>query len=142
RLPLLLSPIMERVHKTTSTLYVGLIGPWSSSTLRAMLPEREIIPKGETAKEWLQKKYPIPLRQEITKILGNIDVYSATARAMDAILVQTSDNDRPRQRVGKELQEIGFKSFQNFVATEDQLASEILDELDLRGIAFTNENNH
>jgi hypothetical protein len=34
-------------------------------------------------------------------------------------------------------EKIGFHSFQNFVATDDQLAEEMLKELSLRGVDFT-----
>jgi hypothetical protein len=135
RLPLLLEPIMQAVSKSGDAPLVTLIGPVRSSTLRKMLPDWQ----NKTVS--LGTDYPA-LWPKITKILNDIQVYSATARAMDAVLVQDSHDGRPREKVGKELQEIGFKSFQNFVATDDQLASEMLSELALRNVNFEKQENH
>jgi hypothetical protein len=55
---------------------------------------------------------------------------------------QNSASDCTRVGVCRALTEIGFKSFRNFVATDHQLATEMLDELGLRGVDFTQDNNH
>ena len=56
---------------------------------------------------------------------------------------KTATMTTPRDGVRKALTEkIGFKSFQNFVATDDQLASEMLSELALRDVDFTEPDNH
>jgi len=133
RLPLLLGPVMEAVLATKGAPRLALIGPGLSSTLRAMLPI------WETGKVPLKSEFP-QLWQKITGILQHIEMYSATATAMDEILVQNGTNDPSREGVREALEKIGFKSFRNFVATDDQLAQEILNELDLRGIDFTKVN--
>jgi hypothetical protein len=138
RLSWLLAPIMEAVPKSDARpegLPVALIGPWLSSTLRAMLPDWK--PQGEIR---LQQQYS--LWPKITKVLTQVEVYSATASAMDAVLVRTSPG-APRAGVHDALvQKIGFKDFHNFVATDDQLASEMLDELCLRGVDLSKKENH
>jgi hypothetical protein len=144
RLPLLLAPIIEALRKTHSMFgdeRVALIGPGHSSTLRRMLPEWE--PGRKTAEDQSQSNNSKILQNiKDSKILQNIEVYSATARAMDATLVQDNHDTQPRGSVGKALQDIGFNTFHNFAATDDQLASEILDELALRGVDFKEEKNH
>jgi hypothetical protein len=119
---------------------VALIGPWRSSTLHAMLPRpwSWYAKKDPNPPNPLQNEYP-SLWQEIRKKLHIIDVYSTTATAMDATLVpNSSDKANPRDSVRTELVEtIGFRSFKNFVATDDQLAEEMLYELSLRGVNFT-----
>ena len=104
-----------------------MLPPWSWYTT-----------KGPDHAHPLQKDYP-SLWQEIQERLGYIDVYSTTATAMDATLVpNSSDKANPRDSVRKVLEEtIGFHSFKNFVATDDQLAEEMLHELSLRGVDFT-----
>ena len=78
-----------------------------------------------------------------SEILKNIEVYSATARAMDKTLVPDSHDARPRGSFDKILREtVGFKSFRNFAATDDQLASETLRELALRDVDVTELHNH
>src|SRR5205823_3025883 len=117
------------------TLRVALIGSWLSSTLRTILP-----PWG-TTQVLLEHDAP-HLWPKIREILKHIDVYSATATAMDATLVKDSPDGAPRKSVGDALKDIGFNSFRNFVATDDQLAQEMLEELKLRGVNFARGDNH
>jgi hypothetical protein len=134
--PLLLLPLLLEITgtipKTPDAPHVTLIGPGLSSTLYNMLPS------WDTKEVPLQKDSP-RLWWEIQDRLRYIDVYSTTATAMDAALVKDSRDDaNPRDSVGKALQStIGFNSFKNFVATDDQLAEEMLNELFLRGVDFT-----
>ena len=139
RLPLLLAPLWEAAHTPNSmpkAPRVVLIGPWLSSTLRAMLPD--------WATGTIELEKLDDLWKKIKDILDKIDVYSATATAMDVTLVRSRDDARRdsvrpvRDSVREVLKEkIGFHSFQNFVATDDQLAEEMLKELSLRGVDFT-----
>jgi hypothetical protein len=135
RLSLLLGPIREAAQKSNPK--VRLIGPYFSATLRAMLPGWEHQTPLPT--------YP-PLRDKIRAELGLIDVYSATATAMDATLVRDNpDKATPRDSVREVLtdkNEIGFHSFQNFAATDNQLASEMLKELALRDVNFAQTQDH
>jgi hypothetical protein len=131
RLPLLLEPLLF----TNGPTKVSLIGPRRSSTLRAMLPEQFA---GTTS---LQDPAP-QLRALATNLLGHVEVYSATPSAMDEVLV-ANFNDIPRKVVGDALLTNGFRAFHNFVATDAQLAREVVKELALRRVDLqkTNENH-
>jgi hypothetical protein len=76
-------------------------------------------------------------------VLGHIDIFCATPSAMDEALVPVPNRDcAPREIVQEAITNIGFRSFHNYVATDAQLASEILDELAADGIELTNTGNH
>ncbi len=135
RLPMLLEPMMKAASRTNGLAPVKLIGPRRSSTLRSMLPS------WSTQELSLSNDFP-NLWSKITNVFGRIDLYSATASAMDETFVRTNLNGPPRAHLRTALTNIGFKSFHNFAATDDQLAREILAELKLRGAELTNTNNH
>jgi hypothetical protein len=103
---------------------------------------REMLPDWDTGKARLEKDYN-DLWPRIQKILGKIDVYSATATTMHATLVKNSPDDANRRvSVDRELTDtIKFNSFKNFVATDDQPAEETLNELKLPGADFTDKAN-
>jgi uncharacterized integral membrane protein len=140
RLPLLLEPLTDPslVPAGASPLRVKLIGPRRSSTLRAMLPDWKT---GIGRLAALRNK---DIDRFARQVLRRIDVYSATASAMDEVLVKDAGNsdETPRAAVATLLQQQGFASFHNFTATDAQLAEEVLEELALRGADLTKEENH
>src|SRR5688572_17828132 len=130
RLALLLEPLIPLPADGTpaSPRDVALIGPRRSSTLRAMLPD------------WETGRLPLKespcLDHLVRGVLGRVTLYSATASAMDEVLVRKpKDADcRPRAAVGEALVKVGFGAFRNFAATDAQMADEVLKELKLRGV--------
>jgi hypothetical protein len=139
RLPLVLEPFVHNVSN------IALIGPRRSSTLRAMLPDFR------SGIQPLAAKNPV-LLEHSKEILGHVDLFCATPSAMDEALVQitncptpmqmVTNCPTPRQMVQYAITNGGFKSFHNYVATDAQLAGEVLDELKVDGIELTNSNNH
>jgi hypothetical protein len=131
RLPLLLEPLLLANGLTN----VALIGPRRSSTLRAMLP-------GQFPGTRPLRDANPDLWMLATNVLRHVEIYCATPTAMDEVLV-TNFNDMPRQLVGDALLTNGFQAFHNFVATDAQLAQEVIDELALRRVDLkkTNENH-
>lgn len=116
-------------------LEVSLIGPRRSSTLRAMLPEWKGKPKSALATPRLDAR--------VKEILGHVTLYSATASAMDEVLVSDVPREaEPRAAVGQKLGKAGFKAFHNFSATDGQLARELLHELKLRNVDLAKPSNH
>jgi hypothetical protein len=139
RLPLLLEPMIDPGRLQQSNIPdVALIGPRSSTTLRAMLPGplAGTAPLWDTNKVTNTKLWPLA-----SNILQHIAICSATPSAMDEVLV-TNAAAIPRQAVRNALTNNGFKSFQNFAATDAQLAREVLDELTLSGTDLADTNNH
>ncbi len=114
---------------------VLFLGPRSSSTLRALLPDY-----GQSG--FSPSALAPGLRRKIAALLHQVEVYSPTASAMDAALV--SDNPAsgalPRQPVEALLTNLWFHSFHNFCATDSRLAAEALDELKLRGVDLSRTN--
>jgi len=110
------------------TVSRAIIGPRSSSTLRALLASKTDL--GTNANLWFK----------ICETLKPIQLILATPTAMDEVLVGrannvTNDFRVPRTAVAAALRDQGlFASVANFACTDQQLAVEALDELKLRGI--------
>ncbi len=115
--------------KTITNLFerVALIGPRSSTTLRAMLP-----PYGQA--DYVSNSICPGLKEEVSNILHQVDVFCPISSAMDEVLVADSHNAPPRQPVERVLTNFWFHSFHNFCATDAQLAAEAFDELKLRQV--------
>ena len=114
---------------------VDLIGPRTSTTLRALLPDY-----GTT--NFDSRIICTDLQAKIKTILGPVDVFCPTPSAMDAVLVKNCANALPRRPVEHVLTNSWFHSFHNFSATDSQLAGEALDELRLRKIDLANTNKN
>jgi hypothetical protein len=128
RLPLLLEPLLHANGPDTKLRpKIALLGPRRSSTLKAMVRKRD-----DT--DWSHEN--AALWETARKTLTNIVVFSATASAMDEALVENNVETLPREAVRKQAIANGFNSFSNFAATDSQLAREIFDELELRGVSF------
>jgi hypothetical protein len=131
RLAYLLRPLLNAA--TNTPLDVSVIGPWGSSTLRAMLP-------GEFSGERLSATLSPGVWRDMTNVLQRVNLFSPTATAMDEVLVRGARSATPRAAVAQRLTNGLFKSFHNFGATDDQLAGEILEELALRGVDLCQTN--
>jgi hypothetical protein len=131
RLPYLLSHLVDQAGR------IAVIGPRTSSTLRGLLP-------GQLAGTTPLSVSNSNLWKLVTNVNSRVELYSATASAMDETLVDLDAADvAPRSAVRDAMVHTNaFKSFKNFVATDSQLAGEMLDELALRGAAITNSQNH
>ena len=144
RLPLLFAPLLAPLtnsnrHVETNLATVALIGPRRSSTLRAMLLEAGAWPAYAN------------LSPELTIVLKQVRMYCATPSAMDEVLLDVPPDEKfpqgeprpknPRESVEKKLTNI-FESFQNFAATDAQLAKEMFEELALRGVELKDTQNH
>ncbi len=128
RLALLFDRVTQNANVTTA-----LLGPRSSATLRLMMP-------GE-----LEGRRPISLSNanlwfRMTNVFRRMQICLNTASAMDEVLVGTNevvsaaDFAVPRLPVQKALLAQGFNKVLNFSCTDAQLSSEILAELQLRGV--------
>lgn len=127
RLAMLLTGIAGgRTNETPNQFEkIALIGPRTSTTLRAMLP-----PYGSDD----YPDFPASSRGDISNLLRQVDVFCPTASAMDEVLAAGSSNAPPRRPVERLLTNFWFHSFHNFSATDAQLAAEALDELRLRQV--------
>lgn len=133
RLAMLFDPLTEAVDANTGlATNVALIGPRTSSTLRAMLPgEFGGAPRFSGMQESVVRK--------VTNVLGRVTLFSATATAMDEVLVREGEQGQPRVSVARRLTEGLFAGFHNFAASDSQIAAEILDELRLRHVDLTSK---
>jgi len=127
RLALLLAEMSGTNSGAATNLFekIALIGPRSSTTLRAMLP-------AYGSNDYAG--FSAALRGSISNTLRQVEVFCPTASAMDEVLVAGSSNAPPRQPVEKILTNFWFRSFHNFAATDAQLAGEALNELRLRRV--------
>ena len=140
RLPLLLLllEIPEAVPHSQSAPRVALIGPWLSSTLRAMLPAWSWY----TERRWIRCRmhYPYTMERnpEDTPLYRCV-LHNSHGHGCDIGAKNSPDKARPPRQCLPSIagMTIGFHSCKNFVATDDQLAEEMLDELSLRGVDFT-----
>jgi hypothetical protein len=114
---------------------VALIGPRRSSTLRGML-------SGEFAGEAPLAGLSTSTQKEVSRVLQQITLFTATASAMDEVLVNADAYLRPRREVESRLAPAIFRAVRNFTATDGQLAGEILDELSLRQIDLKKPSRH
>jgi hypothetical protein len=128
RLALLLNPLGP------SGVPIHLIGPRRSATLHAML-----------------KGFPATTNADIktttTNTFTNVSIYCATPSAMDDVLVALPKNkppfyETPRQAVSNQFVSLGFSSFHNFAATDDQLAREAYSELALSDLELSDTSKH
>jgi len=109
---------------------LAVLGPRSSSTLRAMFPG-EFQEGGETSEVWYH-----------TNILHAVSLFLATPRAMDEVLVTNlPTNEVSRSAVTSRLTNVFSSGVYNFAATDSELAGEAFKELALRGVDLTNSNN-
>jgi hypothetical protein len=136
RLALFLHPFTQPSdHLRGPPPRIALLGPRRSSTLRNMLP-RWSHASPSPARE------PDALDPFVRDVLAHVDLYSATASAMDEALIE--DFDEPsssRSPVNVALRKQGFASVHNFAATDAQLAREIFNELKLRGVRVAGSAN-
>lgn len=111
-----------------------IIGPRHSSTLEAMLRESEAS--------------PTPASLGVRTKLSAAKLVLATATAMDEALLRTGgdldarDFEKARWPVIKRLTKAGFNSVENFACLDSQLATEALNELELRQIFLQNPTHH
>ena len=137
RLALLLQPFLGDASTGQTKLIeeVALLGPGRSATLRAMLPgEFSGLPSANTMLPslWLQ----------VTNVLQRVELFTATASAMDEVLVNAADYQVPRAAVQRRLTNGLFKAAFNFAATDSQFAAAVLDELALREVDLAKPSNH
>src|SRR5262245_1339289 len=135
RLPLLLAPLIKAVRQQGGDRdepVVRLIGPENSSTLRAMLPH-EFVQQGQPPADG-------PAVQGLAAaVRAQIEIYSATASAMDEVLVTKSRNtcDARREPVREKIRETGVRDIHFFNMDDARIADEILSELELRGVRLS-----
>jgi len=102
-------------------VHLGLLGPASSDTLRAMI--RDNPPGGDDA-----------------SILGRLRVHSPWATASAELLFEPGELDKPEEAEDREAidlaiqKELGVEEFRSTVFRDDRLAGLLLDELKLRGV--------
>jgi hypothetical protein len=130
RLVLFLRPFNERISSREGEALIRLIGPRRSSTLREMVKCPE------------DSSYSDAVARQIQCTLTNVALFTATASAIDEVLVANEPSGEPRNAVKKALEKKGFRSVQNLLATDSQLASQIVDELKLRGANPGDPKNH
>ncbi len=144
RLPLFLAPLVFPTNDltqwwelppTNTPVPVQLLGPRSSTTLRAMLP-------GQFGSTEPAAKTGSNLLGQASNVLRCITVNSATASAMDEVLVTNAEARRPRQAVQGHLVTKGFRQAHFFNATDAELAAQVFDELALRNVELTNRQDH
>lgn len=135
RLAYLLQPLLSITGE--AAVDCSVIGPRRSATLRAMLP-------GEFGGPHLSEMVAPELWTDITNVLQRTRLFSATATAMDEVLVGGTNDPAPRAAVAQRLTDGLFQSFHNFSATDSQLAEQILDEVALRNVdvCATSTKNH
>lgn len=91
---------------------VKLIGPYSSGMLKKIIE---------------QSKQPIGERGSFPSLSLKVDVYSATATAVDSGIA-VGDGESSAKLLNKKV----FKSFDRTIVTDDQLASLLYDEIQMR----------
>ena len=135
RLVFLLQGISQSDQGDATNLFanIALIGPLSSTTMRAMLP-----PYGTNNYSGTMAK----MCGSISNTLRQVDVFCPTVSAMDEAFVACCSNAPPRQPVEIVLTNFWFHSFHNFSATDAQLAAEALDELRLRQVDLSRTNKN
>jgi hypothetical protein len=136
RLPLLFEPLVAAAGPYPH-LVVRLIGPSRSSTLRAMLPNEFRAPGASDHDD------PSPdLKRAARLVLDRVALYSATASAMDEVLVHGVLPLEPRSIVKDKLTAAGFHEVHFLNASDADTASEIVEELALRDVDLRNLKNH
>ena len=132
RIALFLKPLIDAARESSrSEPVVQLIGPQTSSTLRAMLPSEF----GESGPPSTSGNAANALA---APILGTIELYSPFASAMDEVLVKdVPPNAAPRAAVGEKLRNNHLKDIHFFNVDDARIADEILEELALRGVHLT-----
>jgi hypothetical protein len=136
RLPILLANLIEASRGQSGMIgkpapVVRLIGPQTSKTLRAML--RNKLGEGDP---------PVPDEAlagwtTARQALAAIEIYSATASAMDDVLVLDGPaNGAPREHVRERLEQLGFHGAHFLNADDAHLADEVLNELARRGVCL------
>lgn len=107
---------------------VALVGPRTTSTLRAMLPT------WGQAIDPAPHQHPAALDRFATCVLSRVELYCATPSTIDEVLVKAAPNPvhEPRRALQAALTARGFGRVQHFSATDAQLAAAVLDELELR----------
>lgn len=136
-----------------SDFHATILGPYSSSLLREMLPwqsrpaEPKGIPKSQMGvgipelAENLRKAAEQNLKNR-QKLLSDVTMYSWSASIMDDLLVQRFQSHPTRRQVSDWLEATWGLNFVNTVATDDQLSAELIDELQLRGVNVNDETHH
>jgi hypothetical protein len=137
RIALLLQPFLSNASSGQTNLVgqVALLGPGRSATLRAMLP-------GEFSGQPPSKTMSPGLWLQVTNALQRVDLFTATASAMDEVLVNAANYGPPRAAVVKRLTNGLFRVAFNFAATDSQYAGAVLDELSLREVDVDRPVNH
>jgi hypothetical protein len=123
------------VPSSNPPVRISVIGPRRSSTLRTMLPNEFL----GWQRAWPSNSAPLV---EAKKLLSHVTFYSATASAIDEVLVLQNTNEQPRLTIRERLQEAGVSNFLNFVCTDAQLASNALAELKRRKISLIDTNQN
>jgi hypothetical protein len=106
----------------TNSPSFAILGPWSSNTLKAVADDTEL-------------KYPTDTHY--TNWLATVRLASPFASAPDALLagsITNTDWGADRRKI-KEILEQRIAVFTNFIATDDFLATNLVQELVLRGIS-------
>ena len=75
----------------------------------------------------------------IANLLSRVEVYSSWSTTADALLWERA-TDRRRENVAAKLKEWGLQ-FYNTTCTDDELASKLVSELELRGVHLANTNH-
>ena len=132
RLTQLVSAIKALHSNSGGMLTIDVLGPLGSSMLRDMLPWRP---------PCNQQKTDQP--QAGNKPLQGVNMFSWSATAMDGLLVQGWQSGQgPRVAVKNYLETRWGMTFTNTIATDDELSTDLVDELKLRGVDLADTTNH
>jgi hypothetical protein len=140
--------VLTNVSKPLSALMpVKIIGPWSSTTLEAMLEENDAGLSGARTNGNLKQ---LSTAQSLSNAFVEVEMYSASATAADALLLssisnklpvivgRTNDAFVPRQYIATNVAQKGI-TFHNAICTDDQMCGELIRELTRRGVHFKNK---
>jgi hypothetical protein len=111
------------------------IGPRSSGTLRAMLPQEF----GE------RPIYPYPndeVRDDMRSVFKDAVLISATSSAIDEVLFAAPSGTAPRENVKNYFREKVDLTFINTILTDGELIGGMLSELEQRGLSPREFHNH
>lgn len=109
---------------------VAILGPYTSTVLRAMLPWQFSDDAWGNYQDRVQNG-----------LFKNVEMYSYSASAMDGLLVKRTQSSTPRKEITQLLEWKGIR-FYKVNCTQDELANQIWEELHQRGIHIDSADAH